>query len=83
MKRLFLVLALLTLTGCSAVSQFTDAQRLCATDPACMEEVKGYAKIGEVVASPFGPLAGSAASAIIIFAGLGIRGLIKKKMESK
>lgn len=72
---------LILLCGCSAVSQFTDAQKACATDEACLAEVKGYAKIGEAVASPFGPIAGGAASAIIIFAGLGIKGLIKKKKE--
>lgn len=81
MSKVFLVTFLVLFVGCSAVSQFTSAQKACATDEACLAEVKGYAKIGEAVASPFGPIAGGAASAIIIFAGLGIKGLIKKKKD--
>ena len=82
MKRLFLSLSLVfLLTGCAAVSKWTDAQKACAADPACLADVKGYAKIGETVASPFGPLASAGASAVIIFGGLGILGLRKKKKE--
>ncbi len=79
MKNAFLIFLFLSLSGCAAVSQWTNAQKECASDPACLEDVKSYAKIGEVVASPFGPVAGGAASACIIFIGLGVLGLRKKK----
>lgn len=81
MKRLTLILTLLLLSGCAAISDWTSAQKECASDPACLSEVKSYAKIGEAVATPFGPVAGAGASAVIIFAGLGIKGLINRKKK--
>lgn len=80
MKWLILV-SLLTLTGCAATGAWVDAQKVCASDPECLAEAKGYAKIGEAVASGFGPVAGAGASAVIVFIGLGILGLRKKKKE--
>lgn len=77
-----LILAsLLLFSGCAATSAWVDAQRICASDPECLAEAKGYAKVGEAVASGFGPVAGAGASAVIIFAALGILGLKKKKKE--
>jgi len=80
-RGLIIALMLFGLTGCAATSAWVDAQRICASDPTCMAEAKGYAKIGEVVASPFGPIPAAGASAVIIFAALGILGLKKKKKE--
>ena len=81
MKKTILIAALLLLAGCGTVSKWGDAQRACANDPACLADVKTYAKIGEVVASPFGPIAGAGATAVIMFVGLGVKGVIKKKKE--
>ena len=79
-KSLALALLLL-LSGCAATSAWVDAQKVCASDPECLSEAKGYAKIGEVVASGFGPVAGAGAGATIVFLALGILGLRKKKKE--
>ena len=77
-----LIVGLMLFTGCAQISAWTDAQKTCASNPECLADVKGYAKIGEAVASPFGPIAAAGASAVIIFAGLGIKGLILKKKEN-
>lgn len=65
--------------GCSSMAKWMDAQALCANDSQCLADTKGYAKIGEAVASPFGPIAGAGATAVITFMALGILGLRKKK----
>ncbi len=77
---LFLIFASI---GCAAVSKWTDAQSICASDPACLEKTKGYAKIGEAVASPFGPIAAGGAGAVITYIALGVLGLRKKKDDEK
>lgn len=74
-----LIIALLLFSGCTAVGKWTDAQKLCASDPACLADAKGYAKIGEAVASGFGPVAAGGTGAGIMFIALGILGLRKKK----
>lgn len=76
-----ILVSLLLFSGCAMTSAWVDAQRICASDPECLAEAKSYAKVGEVVASGFGPVAGAGASAVIIFAALGILGLKKKKKE--
>lgn len=81
MRRSAFFLVLFIFAGCATVSKWTDAQKACATDPACLADVKGYAKIGEAVASGFGPIPSAAAGATITFIGLGILGLKKKKKE--
>ena len=83
MKRLLLVLALLSFTGCAAMSAWTQAQADCASDPKCLEQTKSYAKVGEAVASGFGPVASGAAGAVITFIALGVLGLRKKKETPK
>lgn len=80
MKGVILV-ALLLFSGCAATSAWVDAQRLCASDPECLAEAKGYAKVGEAVASGFGPVAGDGAGAVITFLALGVLGMKKKKKE--
>lgn len=79
MRKIGLLIILLLLCGCSAMSAWVDAQALCAKDSACLEQTKGYAKIGEAVASGFGPVASAGAGATITFLALGILGLKKKK----
>lgn len=81
MRGLIIALMLFGLTGCAATSAWVDAQRICASDPTCLAEAKGYAKVGEAVASGFGPVAGAGAGAVITFIALGILGLRKKKKE--
>lgn len=81
MRRFLLIAGLVTFTGCAATSAWVDAQKVCASDPECLAEAKGYAKIGEAVASGFGPVAGAGAGATIVFLALGILGLRKKKKE--
>ena len=83
MKKLFLVVALFAFTGCAAMSAWTQAQADCASDPKCLEQTKSYAKVGEAVASGFGPVASGAAGAVITFIALGVLGLKKKKPEVK
>lgn len=77
MKKLMLVAFLITLTGCAAVSKWTQAQADCASDPACLEQAKKYASVGTAVASPWGPVAGGAAASCIMFVALGILGMKK------
>ena len=72
MKKWFLISALILLTGCAAVSKWTSAQADCATDPACLAEAQRYAKVGEAVASPWGPIAVGASGSCILFIALGI-----------
>lgn len=79
MKKTFLVLALLFLTGCAAVGRWTQAQAECASDPACLEQARKYAKVGEAVASPWGPIAVGASGSCILFVALGILGMRKDK----
>lgn len=81
MRRFLLIAGLVAFTGCAATSAWVDAQKVCASDPECLAEAKGYAKIGEAVASGFGPVAGAGAGATIVFLALGILGLRKKKKE--
>lgn len=81
MRGLIIALMLFWLTGCAATSAWVDAQRICASDPTCLAEAKGYAKVGEAVASGFGPVAGAGAGAVITFLALGVLGLKKKKKE--
>ena len=78
MKKWFLISALVLLTGCAAVSKWTNAQADCAADPACLEQAKKYSQVGSAVASPWGPVAGGAAASCIMFVALGILGLKKK-----
>lgn len=79
MKKAFLLVALLlVLTGCAAVSKWTQAQATCAADPACLEEAKRYASVGQAVASPWGPIAVGASGSCILFVALGILGMRKK-----
>lgn len=82
MRKSLLVLSILFLTGCTAVSSWTKAQADCATDPSCLAETKKYAQIGQAVASPWGPVATGAAGSVITFVALGILGLKKKKKEN-
>ena len=78
MKKSFLLIALvLMLTGCAAVSKFTQAQADCAADPACLEQAKKYAAVGQAVATPWGPIAVGASGSCILFVALGILGLKK------
>ena len=79
MKKLFLVSALLFLTGCAAMGAWTKAQADCASDPACLEEAKRYASVGQAVAAPWGPIAVGASGSCILFVALGILGMKKKK----
>ena len=82
MKKTFLLIALvLMLTGCAAVSKWTTAQANCAADPACLDEAKKYAAVGQAVATPWGPIAVGASGSCILFVALGILGL--KKGEKK
>jgi hypothetical protein len=74
---LVVFLAFLT-TGCTAISKWTQAQANCASDPACLEEAQRYAKVGEAVASPWGPIAVGASGSCILFVALGILGMRKK-----
>lgn len=78
MKKTMLLIGLLVmLTGCAAVSKWTMAQADCATDPACLEQARKYAKVGEAVATPWGPIAVGASGSCILFVALGILGLKK------
>jgi hypothetical protein len=78
MKKLFFAVSLLViLTGCAAVSKWTTAQANCAADPACLEEAKKYAAVGQAVATPWGPIAVGASGSCILFGALGILGLKK------
>lgn len=80
MKKYFFLIALLVmLTGCAAVSKWTTAQANCASDPACLEEARKYAKVGEAVATPWGPIAVGASGSCILFVALGILGMKKDK----
>jgi hypothetical protein len=72
-----LLTSVLLLTGCAAVSKWTTAQANCAADPACLEEAKRYAQVGQAVASPWGPIAVGASGSCILFVALGILGLKK------
>jgi uncharacterized protein YceK len=79
MKHTWLLISLLVLlTGCAAVSKWTNAQADCAADPACLEQAQKYAKVGEAVATPWGPIAVGASGSCILFVALGILGLKKK-----
>jgi len=80
-KFLILVSIVFFTQGCAAIGSWTDAQKTCANDPACLSEAKGYAKIGEAVASGFGPVVVGGTGASIMFIALGILGLKKKKEE--
>ena len=75
------ILALFLFSGCTALGSWTDAQKTCANDPGCLSEAKGYAKIGEAVASGFGPVAAGGTGAGIMYIALGLLGLRKKKEE--
>ena len=78
MKKEFLILTFcFMLMGCAAVSKWTSAQADCAADPACLEEAKRYASVGQAVAAPWGPLAVGASGSCILFVALGILGLKK------
>ena len=79
MKKLLLVAFLITFTGCAAISKWTTAQADCASDPSCLEQALKYSKVGQAVASPWGPVAGGAAASVITFIALGVLGLRKKK----
>lgn len=79
--RWFILICLISLTGCAATSAWVDAQKVCASDPECLAEAKGYAKVGEAVTSGFGPIACAGAGSLITFLALGILGLNKKKKE--
>lgn len=81
MRPYIALIALTLMTGCAATSAWVDAQKVCASDPACLADAKAYAKIGEVVAGGFGPVAGAGAGATIVFLALGVLGLRKKKRE--
>lgn len=78
MRKLMLISFLVLLTGCAAVSKWTMAQADCASDPACLEQAKKYANVGQAVASPWGSVAGGAAASCIMFVALGILGMRKK-----
>ena len=81
MRKLLLVLSFaIMLTGCAAISKWTQAQVDCAADPQCLEQAKKYAAAGQAVASPWGPIAGGAAASVITFIALGVLGLKKKKV---
>ena len=80
---LFLLVVISSCTGCAAMSAWTQAQADCASDPKCLEQTKSYAKVGEAVASGFGPVASGAAGAVITFIALGVLGLKKKKETPK
>lgn len=80
---LILVFIVFFTQGCAAIGSWTDAQKACANDPACLSDAKGYAKIGEAVASGFGPVAAGGTGAGIMFIALGLLGLRKKKEETK
>ena len=78
MKKLFFAVSLLViLTGCAAMSKWTMAQADCAADPACLEQAKKYAAVGQAVATPWGPIAVGASGSCILFVALGILGLKK------
>ena len=78
MKRETLIVAFcLMMMGCAAVSKWTTAQANCAADPACLEEAQRYAKVGQAVATPWGPIAVGASGSCILFVALGILGLKK------
>ena len=83
MKRYLLILYILvgfsTWMGCAAVSKWTSAQADCAADPACLEEAKRYASVGQAVATPWGPIAVGASGSCILFVALGILGMRRKK----
>lgn len=87
MKKLTLTLLLTVwlplafLTGCAAFSKWTLAQANCASDPACLAEAQRYAKVGEAVATPWGPIAVGATGSCILFIALGILGLKKEKKQ--
>lgn len=80
MKKIILIASFsLMLVGCAAVSKWTQAQADCASDPACLEQARKYASIGQAVASPWGPIAVGASGSCILFVALGILGLRKEK----
>lgn len=69
---------LMCFASCAAVSKWTQAQANCASDPACLEEAKRYAQVGQAVAQPWGPIAVGASGSCILFVALGILGMKKK-----
>lgn len=77
-KSIMLITFLIMLTGCAAVSKWTQAQATCASDPACLAEAQRYAKVGEAVAAPWGPIAVGASGSCILFVALGILGMRKQ-----
>ena len=77
MRQFILISLLVVLSGCAAVSKWTMAQADCASDPACLDEAKRYAQVGQAVAQPWGPIAVGASGSCILFVALGILGLKK------
>ena len=63
------------------MSEWTQAQADCASDPICLAETKKYAELGRTVGNSVYPVAGTAAAGVITYLALGIFGLRKKKKE--
>jgi hypothetical protein len=82
MKKLIIVsLLYFSLVGCAQLSEWTQAQADCASDPTCLAETKKYAELGRTIGNSVYPVAGTAAAGVITYLALGIFGLRKKKKE--
>lgn len=81
MKHLLILLCFSTLLGCAQLSEWTQAQANCASDPTCLAETKKYAELGRTIGNSVYPVAGTAAAGVITYLALGIFGLRKKKKE--
>lgn len=75
--------AVLIFSGCSTVGEIVDAQKICAADEECLADTKKLAKVGAVIASPWGGVASNAAESVLVFSGLIYFGLKLKKKKKE
>lgn len=83
MKKTLLLIALLGLSGCAAVSNMAAIQARCAGDEDCLANTKKLALVGQTIASPWGAVAVNATGSVLTFAGLIFFGMKLNKKEQK
>ena len=79
MRRTFLVLALLSLSGCAFLGKQVDYQKACAADAACLAEAKEDAELAKTIVGVAYPAAGAPVGAAVLALALWFRGRKKKE----
>ena len=80
MKKLLLLLLIVSFSGCAWLSKQVDYQKLCMADVACMAEAKKDADLAKNIVGMAYPVAGAPVGAAVLALALWFRG---KKKEQK